>query len=113
QQITSLSLLVIGVFLILDGKLTVGALVAANMLAGRVLAPIAGIASVITRGTQTLSSLKSIDRIMSLDRERSSQRAYVSRKIKEGQIAFENVSFAYPAAPGNALEKVSFKIEGG
>ena len=113
QQITSLSLLVIGVFLILDGKLTVGALVAANMLAGRVLAPIAGIASVITRGTQTLSSLKSINRIMSLERERSPQRAYVSRKIEEGRIAFENVSFAYPNAPGNALEKVSFKIEGG
>ena len=113
QQITSLSLLVIGVFLILDGKLTVGALVAANMLAGRVLAPIAGIASVITRGTQTLTSLKSIDRIMSLERERSPQRAYVSRKIEEGRIAFENVSFAYPNAPGNALEKVSFKIEGG
>ena len=113
QQITSLSLLVIGVFLILDGKLTVGALVAANMLAGRVLAPIAGIASVITRGTQTLTSLKSIDRIMSLERERSPERAYVSRKIEEGRIAFENVTFAYPNAPGNALEKVSFKIEGG
>lgn len=113
QQITSLSLLVIGVFLILDGKLTVGALVAANMLAGRVLAPIAGIASVITRGTQTLTSLKSINRIMSLERERSPQRAYVARKIEEGRIAFENVTFAYPNAPGNALEKVSFKIEGG
>jgi ATP-binding cassette, subfamily C, bacterial LapB len=113
QQVTSLALLVIGVFLILDGKLTVGALVAANMLAGRVLAPIAGIASVITRGTQTLTSLKSINRIMSLERERSPQRAYVSRKIEEGRIAFENVTFAYPNAPGNALEKVSFKIEGG
>jgi ATP-binding cassette subfamily C protein LapB len=78
-----------------------------------VLAPIAGIASVITRGTQTLSALKSIDRIMSLERERSPQRTYVARKIDEGRIAFENVSFAYPNAPGNALEKVSFKIEGG
>lgn len=113
QQITSLSLLVVGVFLILDGKLTVGALVAANMLAGRILAPIAGIASVITRGTQTLASLKSIDRIMSLERERSPHRAYVSRKIDEGRIAFEKVTFAYPGAPGNALENVSFKIEGG
>lgn len=113
QQITSLFLVVIGVFLILDGQLSVGALVAANMLAGRVLAPIAGIAQVITRGTQTLLSLKAIDRIMSLERERSPQRAYVARKIEEGRIAFENVSFAYPNAPGNALEKVSFKIEGG
>lgn len=113
QQITSLLLLIIGVFLILDGKLSMGALVAANMLAGRVLAPIAGIAAVITRGTQTFSALKSIDRIMSLERERSPQRAYVSRKIADGRIAFENVSFTYPNAPGRALEKVSFKIDGG
>ena len=113
QQITSLLLIVIGVFLILDGHLTVGALVAANMLAGRVLAPITGITSVITRGTQTFSALKSIDRIMSLERERSPQRTYVSRKIQEGRIAFENVSFAYPNAADEALSKVSFKIEGG
>jgi len=113
QQLTSLLLVVIGVFLILDGKLTVGALVAANMLAGRVLAPIAGIASVITRGTQTFSALKAIDRIMSLERERSPQRAYVARKVDDGRIAFETVSFAYPNAPGKALDKVSFSIEGG
>ena len=113
QQITSLLLVIIGVFLILDGKLSVGALVAANMLAGRVLAPIAGIASIITRGTQTLSSLKSINRIMSLERERSPQRAYVSRKIEEGRIAFENVSFSYPNAPDKALDKVSFRIKAG
>jgi len=103
----------VGVFLILDGKLSVGALVAANMLAGRVLAPIAGIASVITRGTQTLSALKSIDRLMSLERERSPQRAYVSRQISQGRVDFENVSFTYPNAPRKALEKVSFKINSG
>lgn len=113
QQITSLLLLSVGVFLILDGKLTVGALVAANMLAGRVLSPIAGIASVITRGTQTLSALKSIDRIMSLERERSPQRAYVARRINEGRVSFENVSFTYPNAPNKALDKLSFKIEAG
>ena len=113
QQLTSLLMVIIGVFLILDGKLSVGALVAANMLAGRVLGPIAGIASIITRGTQTLASLKSINRIMSLERERSPERAYVTRKINEGRISFENVSFSYPNAPGKALDKVSFKIEAG
>src|SRR5262249_56665592 len=102
-MLTSLLLIVIGVFLIQNGTLTVGALVAANMLAGRVLAPIAGIASVITRGTQTFSSLKSIDRIMSLERERSPERTYVARKIEQGRIAFEDVSFAYPNPPGHAL----------
>lgn len=50
---------------------------------------------------------------MSLERERSPERAYVTRKIRDGRISFENVSFAYPNAPGKALDKISFKIEGG
>ena len=113
QQITSLLLVVIGVFLILDGKLSVGALVAANMLAGRVLAPIAGIASVITRGTQTLSCAQ-VDRPHHVAGAGAIAAARLRRpKDRAGRIAFENVSFAYPNAPGKALEKVSFKIEGG
>jgi ATP-binding cassette, subfamily C, bacterial LapB len=113
QQITSMLMLVIGVFLILDGKLSVGALVASTMLAGRVLAPISSIASVITRATQTLVSLRAIDRVMKFERERPAGRSYVARRITEGRIAFENVSFSYPGASDSALEKVSFKIEPG
>ena len=71
QQVATLLIMVIGVFLILDGKLSVGALVAASMLGGRVLAPIAGLASVITRATQTFIAMRAIDRIMGLERERS------------------------------------------
>jgi len=113
QTMTSLLMTVIGVFLIMNGSLTMGALVASNMLAGRVLSPIAGIASVISRGTQTFSSLRSINRIMSLERERSAERNYVARRIEKGTISFEDVSFTYPNAPGKALNKVSFKIESG
>ena len=53
QQLNYLLMVIVGVFLILDGKITVGVLVAATMLSGRVLAPIAGIATVITRAAQT------------------------------------------------------------
>ena len=86
-------LVVIGVFLILDGKITMGALIAANMLSGRVLAPISSLASVITRATQTVSALRSIDRLMSLERERPPGRAFVTRKIERGAVSFDNVSF--------------------
>jgi ATP-binding cassette subfamily C protein LapB len=113
QQVTTLLMMVIGVFLILDGKLSVGALVAASMLAGRVLAPIAGIAAVITRATQTFVAMRAINRIMSLERERSPSRTYVSRRIEEGRIAFENVSFTYPNSQELALDKVSFKVAPG
>lgn len=113
QQITSMLLVVIGVFLILDGKITMGALIAANMLSGRVLAPISSLASVITRATQTMSSLRSIDRLMSLERERPPGRAYVARKIDKGAVSFENVTFRYPGSKEIALDKISFKIAPG
>jgi len=97
----------------MDGKLSVGALVASTMLAGRVLAPISGIATVITRATQTLASLRSIDRVMSLERERPPDRLYVSRRVEQGTVAYENVTFRYPTGTENALEKVTFKIAAG
>jgi ATP-binding cassette subfamily C protein LapB len=113
QQVTTLLLVIVGVFLVLDGKLTVGALVAATMLGGRVLAPISGIASVITRATQTMTALAAIDRVMALERERPPERSYVARQITEGRIVFDNVTFGYPNGAMNALEKVSFPIAPG
>jgi ATP-binding cassette subfamily C protein LapB len=112
-QVTNMAIIIWGVFLVMNGDISMGALVAASMLAGRVMAPIAGIAAVITRATQTLTSLKAIDRVMELERERPIGRSYVTRRIEHGRVAFENVTFKYPNAPQNALEKVSFKIEPG
>lgn len=112
-QVCSLAMVVVGVFLILDGKLSVGALVAANMLSGRVLGPIAGIAALITRGTQTLTSLRAIDKLMALESERPADKIYVAREIKQGRIEFQGVSFSYPNNPAKALDNVSFKINPG
>jgi ATP-binding cassette subfamily C protein LapB len=113
QQITYVAMIVLGVFLIIDGKITMGALVASSMLAGRVLSPISGLAAVISRASQTFVSLKALNRVMALERERPLERPYVARRIERGNIAFENVTFKYPNAAVNALEKVSFKIAPG
>jgi ATP-binding cassette, subfamily C, bacterial LapB len=113
SQLCSLLLVVTGVFLILDGKLSVGALVAANMLSGRILGPIAGIAAVMTRATQTMSALRSIDRLMSLERERPPETIFVAREIKEGRIEFKNVSFGYPGSQAKAVDGISFSIKAG
>jgi ATP-binding cassette subfamily C protein LapB len=113
QQINYICMVIVGVFLILDGRLSVGALVAATMLSGRVLAPISGIASVISRAAQTFVSFKALNRIMSLERERPPGRTYIARRIELGSITFDNVTFRYPAATTNALEKVSFRINPG
>ncbi len=113
QQINYLLMVILGVFLVIDGQISVGALVAATMLSGRVLAPISGIAAVLTRASQTLIILKSLNRVMALERERPPERIYVSRRIEHGTVAFENVTFRYPQGAMNALEKVSFRIAAG
>jgi ATP-binding cassette, subfamily C, bacterial LapB len=113
QQLNYLLMVIVGVFLILDGKITVGVLVASTMLSGRVLAPIAGIATVITRAAQTYITLKAINRVMSLERERPPGRIYISRQVKIGSVTFDNVTFRYPNSNENALEKISFQIAGG
>ena len=110
QQLTTLSMVVVGVFLIVDGKLSVGALVAATMLAGRVLAPLAGIAAIMTRASQSITALSAINSVMSLERERPPERTFVARTIDKGSFSFESVTFKYPNAQMNALEKVSFKV---
>jgi ATP-binding cassette subfamily C protein LapB len=110
QQLNYLAMVVLGVFLILDGKLSVGALVASTMLSGRVLSPISGLAAVITRATQTFVSFKSLSRVMSLERERPPGRNFVARTIAGGAVTFNNVSFKYPGGAVSALEKVSFNI---
>lgn len=113
QQLNYLLMVIIGVFLILDGKITVGVLVASTMLSGRVLAPIAGIATVITRAAQTYITLKAINRVMSLERERPPGRIYVSRQVEAGSVTFDSVTFRYPNSNENALDKISFQIAGG
>jgi ATP-binding cassette subfamily C protein LapB len=83
------------------------------MLSGRILGPIAGIAAVMTRATQTTSALRSIDRLMSLERERPPEKIFVAREVTQGRIEFKNVSFGYPGSPAKALDGISFHVKAG
>lgn len=113
QQIASLLLMVVGVFLVMNNSMSVGALVAANMLAGRVLAPLTNIAAMIAKAHQTMISLKAIDAIMALETDKPIDRVMTARKVEKGGVEFDQVSFTYPNAAKPALQAISFKINAG
>lgn len=113
QQLAQLGLIVWGVFLILSNGASVGALVAANMLIGRILSPLANIAAMMTRASQTAQSLRAIDALMQLEVERPPRKVFVARAVTEGAVEFRGVSFAYPGSKAPALDRVSFAIRGG
>ena len=70
QQFCGMATIVAGVYSIIAGNLSVGALVASYMLGSRVLAPLGQIAGLITRYQQAQLTMRSTDALMALPQER-------------------------------------------
>ena len=113
QQVINVVLVLLGVYLVINGDLTMGGLIASTMLASRALAPIAQTAGLLTQYHTTSTSLQSLDEVMNRPIERPLDSNFLSRTSFIGDIEFREVSFKYPGAEENALTKVSFKIKAG
>jgi ATP-binding cassette, subfamily C, bacterial LapB len=113
QQTTYLIVVVCGVYMIADGKLTTGGLIACTIFTGRALSPMSQIASLLTRYHQSRGALASIQRLMHLPVERPADKQFVHRPTLRGGIEFKNVHFSYPRQTGAALDGVSFRIAAG
>lgn len=113
QQMASITVVIFGVYKIAEGDLTTGGLIACTILTGRALAPIAQVASLLTRYHQAKASLDSLNHMMSLPVEREASKVFLHRPDFSGDIEFKNVSFSYPGQQVKALDKVSFRIKAG
>lgn len=113
QQLINISLVVLGVYLVINGELTMGGLIACTMLASRALVPISQTAGLLTQYHNAATSLNSLDDVMQKPVERPADSTFLSRPVFNGDIEFREVSFSYPGAEINALTKVSFKIKAG
>lgn len=113
QQLINVTLVILGVYLVINGELTMGGLIACTMLASRALVPVAQTAGLLTQYHNAATSLNSLDEIMQRPVERPVDSTFLSRPVFNGDIEFREVSFRYPGAEGNALTKVSFKIKAG
>jgi ATP-binding cassette subfamily C protein LapB len=113
QQMVSVCIILIGVYLISDKQLTMGGLIASTMLAGRALAPAGQIVGLLMQYQGARTALESLDRIMSQPVERQPGTNFVQRKVLQGEIEFRHVSFAYPGRQDPALDGISFKIKAG
>ncbi|MDD2834145.1 MAG: type I secretion system permease/ATPase [Methylotenera sp.] len=113
QQLITVSLVILGVYLVINGELTMGGLIACTMLASRALVPVAQTAGLLTQYHHAATSLTSLDEIMQRPVERPADNKFLSRPAFNGDIEFREVSFSYPDTNENALTNVSFKIKAG
>ncbi|MDD7804073.1 MAG: type I secretion system permease/ATPase [Endozoicomonas sp. (ex Botrylloides leachii)] len=113
QQLTTVGIIITGVYLITKGELSMGGLIAASMLSGRCLAPMAQIAGLATRFNQAKSALAGLTDIMAMPVEHASDRDYVHRPELKGNLEFDAVDFKYPDQEIHALRDISLKIQEG
>jgi ATP-binding cassette subfamily C protein LapB len=112
-QIINIVLVLLGVYLVINGDLTQGGLIASTMLASRALAPFAQTAGLLAQYHTSATALTSLDEVMKKPIERPLDSNFLSRPGFKGDIEFREVSFQYPGAEEMALTKLSFKIKAG
>jgi ATP-binding cassette subfamily C protein LapB len=113
SQLVTVSMILIGVYLIGQKELTMGALIAANMLSARALAPAGQIVGLLMQYQGARTALDSLNKIMDKPVERPQGETFVQRPQLRGDIEFRNVKFSYPNRQDSALEGLSFKINAG
>jgi ATP-binding cassette subfamily C protein LapB len=112
QQCVSVVLIIWGVYLVAAGSITIGALIASNILAGRVLAPLGSIAMTLARAQQSFSALRQLNHMMRLDRDHKAPPEGGGR-IDLGRLELRDLEFAYPGQRTGALNGLSLRIAAG
>jgi ATP-binding cassette subfamily C protein LapB len=112
-QLTTVALVIFGIYRISELDLSLGGLIATVMLSSRAVAPMGQIASLITTFQQTKTAYQSLDELMEQSVERPDGKNFVRRPEFDGGIAFKQVSFNYPEATQATLNNVSFNINPG
>jgi len=112
-QMSTVVVIVYGVYEIAAGNITMGALIAATILTGRALAPLGAVAAMLTRLQQSRVALNSLDNLMKAPVERALNKQFLHRPRLSGQIEFKQVTFSYPGQETKALDGLSFKIKPG
>ena len=113
QQMSTVIIILTGVYLIQDGDLTMGGLIATVMLSQRAIGPTGQFANLTSSYQQTKTALNSLNELMSKEIERPLNKQFIQHPVFDGDIEFNNVVFTYPGETKPALNGVSFKIRAG
>ena len=112
-QGVTVAIVIVGVYLINQRELTMGALIACTMLASRALAPAGQIVGLLMQYQGARTAMDNLNRVMDKPVERPAGQTFIQRSQLRGDIEFRNVKFAYPGRQDSALDGLSMKIAAG
>src|SRR5215472_16337478 len=109
EKLLTLAVIGFGAELVFDGQMTVGALIAFNMLAGRVTTPLSQIVGLVQGYQEAGLSVRMLGLIMNRAPERPANARGLRPPIA-GTVEFERVTFRYSESAPPALDDVSLTI---
>jgi ATP-binding cassette subfamily B protein len=111
NKLSALLVLWVGAYLVLDGKLTLGQLIAFRMIAGYVTSPLLRLAQLWQNFQSTGLSLERLSDIVDSPQEADeADRHNIPLPPVEGAVKYENVSFRFAASGPLQLSNVSIDI---
>lgn len=113
QQFAQIAIIFYGVFLIRDGVITMGALIAAVILSGRTLSPLSQLASALSRANNAKQAYRSLNTLMTEGDELDDNAGRLSRPYLRGEVEFRNVTFGFPGQQEPIIKNLSIKIPAG
>ena len=114
QQLTTVGVIVVGVYLIHSKNLTLGALIACVMLASRAIAPLGSIMSLAARYQQAVNALEILESLMKRPRDQDSDMQYIVPDRFSGALQTKELEFAYPSSAGQpVLRRISLDVKTG
>ena len=112
ERMMTVILIWLGASQVFDGTLTVGALIAFQMLAGRVTSPLVRLVGLIHQYQEAALSVEKLGLVMNARQEWGADRHGV-RPSLAGDIVFDRVSFRYAPDLPNVLKEISLIIPAG
>ncbi len=111
-QLTTIFIVIYGVYAISENELTLGGLIAAVILGSRAIGPMGQVASLLSNYEQAKTSYNMLENIMNLPEERIKNKAAIHKEYIEGEFEFKDVSFFYNENK-KVLDSISFKVKKG
>jgi len=113
QQVSQIGIVVYGVFLIADGNLTMGQLIACVILSGRTMAPLGQLTGLLGRMNAAIAAYKGLNEILAGQTDEQMRADFIERRVIKGDVVFKNVTFTYEGQPEPVLHDVNFSIAAG
>jgi len=113
QQLAYASVLIAGVYGILDGNLSFGAVLACSILTSRTIAPLNQIPAVLARIQNARVGKQALDKMLSLPVDHDPEKDAYHRPALVGRYRFDNVAYSFDPQEKPVLTIPHLRIEAG